>query len=469
MARLVAACILASVVLGQLLAAQDEAEPAPPRASHRGAPARPATPATPATTAWRWFDPDREPFAAWHTDSPLQERVLADASARVQEVVGVAPPAGIEIMITPAYGFVFVNMEIGAKDGSLGLTGNLGGAMRWLGFVPRKERGPTTIGGDWKGEPGSTSNLIRGLYSPKHVKRMIVLNQALEQDALQPTVEHELLHAVQDELYSYDAFENFEGVTVDEWLARHAVEEGFILHVLGRAGIESDSSGAKIDRTSWSIRAAGLQFGDGLALVERVSARRATPRELMTLLFEHPPASTREALHPELYEDYLDTELHVPLPENVHAQALGQAMVQALAAGPGPVTWVSRLGEFGLQCQLVALGLREDEAGRLAAHWRHDLAVNCGEWHDPSATGVVWCLNEASAAEELAGTLRELVTKRGAKFVDVDVSAGGQPANAHAALVGKGLPDVVIVRQGEAVAFVAADELAPVVEAFAGP
>src|SRR5262245_36143139 len=92
MIRLIASCLLALLVCGQSLASQEERKPEPPRASPRGEGAKP----------WRWIDPDRKPFADWHTDTELQAKVLADSGARVRELLGVAPPAGIEITITPA-------------------------------------------------------------------------------------------------------------------------------------------------------------------------------------------------------------------------------------------------------------------------------------------------------------------------------------------------------------------------------
>jgi hypothetical protein len=301
------------------------------------------------------------------------------------------------------------------------------------------------------------------MYSPKHVKQMIVLNHDLSQELAAEAMRQELVHAVQDELFSFDSFENFEGVTVDEWWARHAIEAGF-----AKFALDSKSKVADVDPTEWSVRLMGLYFGAGSDLIERVSHRRETLRDLLSMLFENPPASTREVLHPELYEAYLDTGRHPAAGDSASMQAMTDAVGTALTGGSSSISWRSRLGEFGLQCQLVELGMDPIEASRVAAGWRNDVVINLGLWHDPTATGVVWCLSGADAAAELSAKLQELAIARGVKLQGVDIGLNGKLTTAHVALGSESLPDVAILQDGEAVGFIAGADLAEIMKRLIG-
>jgi len=78
-----------------------------------------ATADPPAAKPWGWSDPDRKPFHPWHTDPAIQERLLSEAKASTQEIVGITLEAPVEIVIVPGWAFFFATMETGAKDGSL--------------------------------------------------------------------------------------------------------------------------------------------------------------------------------------------------------------------------------------------------------------------------------------------------------------------------------------------------------------
>lgn len=209
------------------------------------------------------------------------------------------------------------------------------------------------------------------------------------------------------------------------------------------------------------MRLLGFLYGTGRQLVERVAPRSATRHELLNLLFEHPPATTREVLHPELYDERLDEQRPLELPETESFVALRDELSEAMSAAGQPAAWRSRLGEFGLQCVLVELGLPADEAVELAAGWRNDALSNHGDEKHPTATSVIWNLSGRDAALALEAALRRLLAARSPTLKAVELRLGDQAVEARAALAVPGWPDAVLVQSGSSVALVVGEDLGP--------
>jgi hypothetical protein len=421
-----------------------------------------AAPGARAERVWRWVDPDREPFQPWHTDAEAQARMYAQADGDMRAIVGIPLPQPVEVVLSPSFGFFFVTMEVGAKDGSLLLDTSVSRAMEQLSFVTKAERKPTTVSADWRGEPGSALSFAHGVYAPKHVKRMIVLNCDLTAEQAERALRHELVHAMQDEAFGFKDFFAFPEITVDQKWARQAIEEGYA--TLIAEPTEARVSLDELASADWTLQMSGLVYGAGRRLVESVGERAGSRRELLDLLFQHPPATTREVLHPELYQHLLDsgTPLELPSPEGF--VALRDMLLAAMSSTGHGAAWRSRLGEFGLRCVLSELGLSADRVDELAPAWRNDELINHDDWREPSATTVVWSLSTPEAAEALDAALGQLISARSAKLEPVPMRLAGQAIQGHASLGAAGWPDAFIVRSGESVGLVVGDGLGALVE-----
>jgi hypothetical protein len=436
----------------------------------------------PAPSPWRWMDKERETFHPWHTDAELQQRLYDEALAEMQEIVGVPLPERVEVVIAPAHAFAFVSMETGAKDGSLLNVLCVSRALEWLRLEPAEERG-RTIGGDWRGEPGSVTTYVGGMYVLKHARRMIVLNADRTEAQAAHALRHELVHAMQDELFPFSDFFNFEDITIDEKWARQALEEGYASLVTpsvvaavdgavdGAGEAQGTTPAEPVDPKDTTIQLAGFFYGAGREAVDAVSERTGSRRELLELVFGHPATTTREVLHPELYARFLETSEAPVLPEPDAVVALATSLVDAHMENDLQPSWATRLGEFGLSNMLVGLGEAPAEAARLASSWRNDSIINFGEERHPVATTSLWVLSDAAAATELEASLKRLAGAHGeAGWQELTLQVGDLQVTGHSLRLGTGRPDVLLVRDGAVVGYAAGQDLSAVIATLrAGP
>jgi hypothetical protein len=455
-----------------------------------------------AEPAWRWLDREREPFHAWHTDAELQRRLYDEALDEMQRIVGVALTESFDVVIAPAYAFAFVTMETGAKAGSLEHDIGVSRALEWLRLQPADQRA-RTIGSDWRGDPGSVTAYVGGMYVPKHVRRMIVLNADRTQAQAAHALRHELVRAMQDELFPFSEFFNFDGITIDEKWARQALEEGYADRIIpavepaiepaarepneeGAAGPSDEPSGRPTGEAAEaggaapadpagasdpSIRLTGFFYGAGRRAVDAVAGRAASRRELLELVFDRPAATTREVLHPEIYERFLDSSERPDPPEPERVVGLISAVVEShMQAGQQPA-WATRLGGFGLSSVLMGIGEAPAEAARLASSWRNDTIVNFGEMRQPVATSSLWVLEDDAAAAELSAAMQRLAGALGDEdWQEVTLQVGDRKVEGHSLRLGDGRPDVLLAREGEVVAYLAGDDLDDVLATLsAGP
>jgi hypothetical protein len=428
----------------------------------------------PAPAPWRWTDQEREPFRPWHTDADLQRRLYDEALAEMQAIVGVPLPERIDVVIVPVYAFAFVSMESGAKDGSLLHDLCVSRALEWLCLEPAGDRG-RTIGSDWRGDPESAVSYAGGMYVARHVRRMIVLNADRTEAQVAHALRHELVHAMQDELFPFSEFFNFEGITIDERWARQALEEGYATLVTpaadGTAEPVGASSGEPADPRNTSFQLVDFFYGAGSEAVRAVAEGGASRRELLQLAFGRPAPTTREVLHPELYERFLETSEAAALPEPDALVGLITAFVQAHMGNDQQPSWATRLGEFGLSSVLVGMGETSAEAARLASSWRNDSIINFGEERHPVATSSVWVLGDATAATELAAAMQRLAGALGeAGWQEVTLQVGDRRITGHSLRLGAGRPDVLLVREDAVVGYIAGQDLDAVIATLqAGP
>jgi len=226
---------------------------------------------------------------------------------------------------------------------------------------------------------------IGGYYDPER-KRFIIVNSIPERLARGVSV-HELTHALQDQFYDLDAFLDPAMESGDELLARAAVAEGDANLVMQAAlrSRKSDGEGPSMEISAEEGK--GIQempsslrrlllfpYDQGLRFVDAV--QRNGGFKAREALFQKPPRSTREVIHPE---DFIVGRFvpHIPtLTEVLHPEK-----------GDGRL-YSDTIGEFGIATILTS---KTSESGREqggAQGWRGDRAVLLP--NEGAGSRVVW-------------------------------------------------------------------------------
>lgn len=243
---------------------------------------------------------------------------------------------------------------------------------------------------------------IGGYYDPK-AERYVMPTWV--PDVLQvPTAIHELTHALQDQYYNLDTFNDPRKFTVDQVLARAALVEGDAMAVmvdyqrkeLGQVSIQKEESvDSLVLQQSLSLmlipqfRAAPYSIGysmlfpytSGLRFVHAVLKDGGW--NAVNQAFNTPPASTEEILHPEKFnakgKDF--------------REITDQEALELTNTPNAKMEFATTLGEFTLSLMLGS-HIPKDEAARAAAGWAGDrtLIINQGssrgvllyaEWDSP--------------------------------------------------------------------------------------
>lgn len=197
------------------------------------------------------------------------------------------------------------------------------------------------------------SDQIRGLYDPD-TKTFYVVGQdeaAPDQFTVEEVVAvHELQHALQDQHFDLTGYQSRsnEGFS-DEALAGRSVIEGEAQLVstaftVGASGMSVDELGSQDARSRVGkldaddkLAAAPLYFQRllkfpytaGMDLVQHV--RKAGGWELVAKMYQDPPASTEQVMHPERYLDRRDAPLRVVL--NLPGQVGGFSQISEDVGG----------------------------------------------------------------------------------------------------------------------------------------
>jgi hypothetical protein len=262
---------------------------------------------------------------------------------------------------------------------------------------------------------------IGGYYDPK-AERYVMPTWVPE--VLQaPTAIHELTHALQDQYYDLDSFNDPKKFTVDQVLARAALVEGDAMAVMvdyqrkeiGQASIQKEVSvDSLVLQQSLSLmlipqfKAAPYSIGysmlfpytSGLRFVHTVLKQGGW--KAIDQAFIDPPKSTEEVLHPEKFD----------APESDFREIKDEEAIALTNSSDAKVEFSTTLGEFTLGLML-GTHIPKDQATKAAAGWAGDrtLIVKKGstrgvllytEWDSPEEAKEFY-----EAAQKFSDVLKE--------------------------------------------------------------
>ena len=216
---------------------------------------------------------------------------------------------------------------------------------------------------------------IAGLYDPDDREFYIADWVPLEEQRM--VMAHELTHALQDQHFHIEKWLKAARPNDDAELARDAVLEGsataamidYLLQGLGKSlkdlpDFDPDLFTGALGETPTLQKAPpfirdALMFPyfDGMKFCKALLARSGW--EGLSGVFDHPPASTQQILHPELY-------FSGQLPERVQL-----SVSTGLLSGEWRQLDDNLLGEFGWR-EVLQVGLGKDRALALSAAWKGD-------------------------------------------------------------------------------------------------
>jgi hypothetical protein len=259
---------------------------------------------------------------------------------------------------------------------------------------------------------------IAGYYDPDTKKLTISKSAGDDPDWAEMVLAHELDHALQDQSYDLDKFEDVPDTEGDAALARQALVEGdgvvlMIELVLARRNVPvpwcdpavarelslamAAPSGDSLDRAPLAVREALLfPYRAGFAFV--AALRRKSSWAAIDAAFKRPPRSTEQILHPDKYRS---DEKPIAVEVSVPAALAGYQVVHS-------TVW----GELGFSLFVRSHGL-DELAGTLAADgWGGDrvITLSKGDGKPERAIGLArfeWD-NEADAIEAHQAAVRAL-------------------------------------------------------------
>jgi hypothetical protein len=283
------------------------------------------------------------------------------------------------------------------------------------------------------------TNQVAGLYDPKQKEFFIA--DWISPEEQKPVMAHELTHALDDQYFHLDKWQRAAEANDDASLARDAVVEGSAvasmldyslvgLHLnvrqlpdiapfieSGVAGqMNKDPDLAKAPRF---IRDELLfPYLDGAVFTQQFLKANSGWADFKEV-FEHPPTSTQQILHPKLYFQHVN-------PQRVDLPRLGSAI---------PHGWrkldENVVGEFAL-CEILKQFTDADTAERYAAMWRGDrYAVFENKQTKQTLLVVLYRLDNASDAEQFFPVYwNALERKYGVKLIAPESSEFGSFGNA---------------------------------------
>ncbi len=164
---------------------------------------------------------------------------------------------------------------------------------------------------------------IAGYYDPETKKLAISKSAGADLAWAEMVLAHELTHALQDQTYDLDKFEDVPDTAGDAALARQALVEGdgvalMIELMLARKNVPTPwgdvqfarelehamglPSGDELDKAPLAVREAMLfPYRAGFSFV--AALRKNQPWSAVDAAYKRPPRSTEQILHPDKYED----------------------------------------------------------------------------------------------------------------------------------------------------------------------
>jgi hypothetical protein len=264
--------------------------------------------------------------------------------------------------------------------------------------------------------PGLLAGQVLGYYDPKHgylgvVRREHDAHSALDDDMV---LVHELTHALQDQAFDLESFEEDDPLS-DEAAARTALVEGDAAEVMfdfmtrqpAAPAPDRDPDSAR-DRDfeaapAWVRASLEFTYVDGMRFCAEV--RKAGGQALLDRAFrDDPPLSSEQILHPEKWTGERDDPVLLSWPD------LAAALPGARELAQG------QLGELGIRVLLAGTGGGETGAERAAAGWGGDrFAVYEKDGRRLLAWLTAW--DTAADARELESALHRLDGKWKARRV----------------------------------------------------
>ena len=257
---------------------------------------------------------------------------------------------------------------------------------------------------------------VAAYYDPRG--KVMVVGDWLSPLEQQAALLHELVHALQDREVSLDQLIQPTPGQGDQILARQALIEGeamalmfdVILRAQGgefarlpdvtalRTAIAAGTVGPVVQQAPRFLRELLLfPYVEGLRFVHQL--RQGRPWSAVSALYQDPPRSTSQILHPEQRLGRRQDPVAIALPD------------LASHAGGWPVAGEDELGEFALGF-VLGLALGDPEGKRTAVGWRGD---HYRLWDDPQggfAMVYVVTMADARGAAEMASALARLVEHR---------------------------------------------------------
>lgn len=264
---------------------------------------------------------------------------------------------------------------------------------------------------------------VAGLYDPK--TKVLYIVEGTDPTMLDFTVQHELVHALQDQYMNLDSVENIKGDD-DRGLAAAAVIEGQatlvpLQQLLGPgtnfdAGWDRVRDAIRENQAQMPVMARTPEFFQEIMIFPYLSGaefvRRFQEKRPGRMPYgDDLPVSTAQIMHTS---QYFDAPRQMPL------------TVTLPAPRAGTVTYDNVMGEFPTKVLLFAILHDQNEAARAAEGWVGDRYALV---HTPQGEGIAWVTAFRSAvdAAEFAEAMKQIGAARyrgGAGGRTVSVSGG---------------------------------------------
>jgi hypothetical protein len=220
---------------------------------------------------------------------------------------------------------------------------------------------------------------VAGLYDPK-VKEFYIADW-IEPDEQREVMSHELTHALEDQSFHIDSWIKAARPNDDAEMARDSVSEGSAMAAMVDYALRDDKVGVRdLPDITVLMRSSALQemdkdpnlvkapiyIRDGL-LFPYLAGASFTQQFLkahsgwndINLVFQHPPVSTQQIMHPDLYLKGVAPE-KIALPEWKGVTPSGWKLLEE-----------NVMGEFGLE-EILKQFIGADRADALSPAWTGD-------------------------------------------------------------------------------------------------
>lgn len=323
-----------------------------------------------------------------------------------------------------------------------------------LGFLPEKSDLIETY-------LDSFLKVVQGLYDPS--SKTLYIADWIDPKKSEEVLSHELDHALQDQYFDLQAFlDKGKNASMDAQFARSSLMEGeanaialnYSLQEKGsdftklvniadwtRLNNLFEESGQKaFGRKAVLNDVINFPYVYGAAFLQKYIKAYGWPG--MKSLFEHPPSSTHQIMHPDAFFPHRQNPIRVRV-EDLSASALNKYKL----------IWENTFGEYGLTL-LLRQYVPEKEAEKSVLGWRGDRIqiYESGDRRQSVLTGYI-IFNKEGQAEDFFKCYRELLGKK----YDLDIFRRSDDTIHWATIKGSDL-EVYAERFGRRVVFIEGTE-----------